>query len=84
MLLGDEELKSMEKEGHIEKLVKCDEDCFISPIVISRKKDGSIKLTLDSKLVNNQNFKSKIPDAQYPRTVWLWSLIIMSGLVIAI
>ena len=44
------ELKRMEKEGHIIKLNKCDEDCFISPIVITRKKDGSIKLALDSKL----------------------------------
>ena len=41
------------------KLNKCDEDCFISPIVITRKKDGSIKLALDSKLLNNQIFKNK-------------------------
>ena len=53
------ELKRMEKEGHIVKLSKCDEDCFISPIVITREKDGSIKLALDSKLLNNQIFKNK-------------------------
>ena len=53
------ELNRMEKEGHIIKLNKCDEDCFISPIVITRKKDGSIKLALDSKLLNNQIFKNK-------------------------
>ena len=53
------ELYRMEKEGHIVKLSKCDEDCFISPIVITRKKDGSIKLALDSKLLNNQIFKNK-------------------------
>ena len=35
-----EELKRMETESHIIKLEKCDEDCFISPIVITRKKDG--------------------------------------------
>ena len=40
------------------KLNKCDEDCFISPIVITRKKDGSIKLAFDSKLLNNQIFKN--------------------------
>ena len=34
----NEELKRMETEGHIIKLEKCDEDCFISPIVITRKK----------------------------------------------
>ena len=53
------ELNRMEKKGHIMKLNKCDEDCFISPIVITRKKDGSINLALDSKLLNNQIFKSK-------------------------
>ena len=53
------ELNRTEKEGHIVKLGKCDEDCFISSIVITRKKDGSIKLPLDSKLLNNQIFKNK-------------------------
>ena len=48
-----------EKEGHLVKLNKSDDDCFISPIVITRKKDGSIKLALDSKLLNNQIFKNK-------------------------
>ena len=55
----NEELKRMETEGHIVKLEKCDEDCFISPIVITRKKDTSIKLALDSKLLNDQVFKNK-------------------------
>ena len=55
----NEELKRMEKEGHMIKLEKCDEDCFISPIVITRKKDTSIKLALDSKLLNDKNFKNK-------------------------
>ena len=49
----------METEGHIIKLEKCDEDCFISQIVITRKKDTSIKLALDSKLLNDQIFKNK-------------------------
>ena len=40
------------------KLEKCDEDCFISPIVITRKKDTSIKLAIDSKLLNDQIFKN--------------------------
>ena len=53
------ELNRMVKEGHIVKLNKCDEDCFISSIVITRKKNGSIKLALDSKLLNNQIFKNK-------------------------
>ena len=41
------------------KLSKCGEDCFISPIIITRKKDGSIKLALESKLLNDQIFKNK-------------------------
>ena len=49
----------METEDYIIKLEKCDEDCLISPIVITRKKDGSIKLALDSKLLNDQIFKNK-------------------------
>ena len=32
------ELNSMEKDGHILKFHKCDEECFISPIAITRKK----------------------------------------------
>ena len=52
----NEELKRMETEGHIIKLEKCDEDCFISPIIITREKDTSIKLALDSKLLNDQIF----------------------------
>ena len=60
----NEEVKKIGKEGHIRKLVKCDKDCFISPIVITRKKDGSTKLAIISKLLNDQIFK-EIPDAQY-------------------
>ena len=55
----NEELKKMEKEGHIIKLEKSDEDCFISPIVITRKKDTSIKLALDSKLLNDHIYENK-------------------------
>ena len=50
----NEKMKRMETEGYIIKLEKCDEDCFISPIVITRKKDSSIKLALDSKLFKCQ------------------------------
>ena len=55
----NEELKRMETESHIIKFEKCDEDCFISPIVITRKKAGSIKMALDSKLSNDRNFENK-------------------------
>ena len=52
----NEELKRLETEGHMIKLEKCDEDCSISPIVITRKKVGSIELALDSKLLNDQKY----------------------------
>ena len=55
----NEELRRRETEGNIVKLEKCDEDCFISPSVINRKKDGSVKLALDSKLLYDQIFKNK-------------------------
>ena len=50
----NKELRRMETEGHIRKL---DDDCFNSPIVITRKMGGSNKLALDSKLLNDQIFK---------------------------
>ena len=47
------------RDGHIEKLSRCSEDCFISPIVITAKRDGSIKLSLNSKLLNKQIFRNR-------------------------
>ena len=47
----------MEKEGHIVQLDRSDEDCLISPKVITRKKDEEKHLTLDSKLLNDQIFQ---------------------------
>ena len=47
------------KEGHIKHLVKCTSDCFIAPIVITVKKDDSLKLALDAKPINRQLFKNK-------------------------
>ena len=49
----------METEGDTEKLDKCNEDCVIKPIVIIRKEASSIKLALDSNILNNQTFKDK-------------------------
>ena len=43
------ELSKLLSEGHITKLDKCTSDCFIAPIVITLKKDDSIKLALDDK-----------------------------------
>ena len=47
------------KDGHITKIDNCTSDCFIAPIVITAKKDNSIKLALDAKLVNSHIHKNK-------------------------
>ncbi len=53
------EIRRLTKETHIIKLRNCNEDQFISPIVITVKKDGSIKLALDSKRLNEWVIKNK-------------------------
>ena len=60
-------------EGHITKLDKCTSDCFIAPIVITVKKDDSIKLALDAKPINRQLFKNKY---QIPNIVELIDRVI--------
>ena len=57
------ELEKLLAEGHIQKLDKCTSDCFIAPIVITVKKDNSIKLALGAKHINRQLYK-KISDAK--------------------
>ena len=41
------------------KLEICSDDFYISPIVITVKKDKSIKLALDSKTINKAIHKNK-------------------------
>ena len=55
----NEEVKRLLQEGHIEKLSECSDENFISPIVITVKKDKSIKLALDSKILNKAIHKNK-------------------------
>ena len=54
-----EEMEKLLNEVHIKRLDKCTSDCFIAPIVITVKKDDSIKLALDVKPINRQLFKNK-------------------------
>ena len=54
------EIKQLVKHGHIEKLDKCTTDFFIAPIVLTAKKDGSIKLAKNAKPMNAQIWKNKI------------------------
>ena len=53
-----EEVKALIKDGHITKLDKCTTNHFINPIVITSKKDGSIKLAMDAKPLNAQIWKN--------------------------
>ena len=53
------ELERLQNEGHIEKLSSCPDEHFISTIVITVKKDQSIKLVLDSKVLNKAIYKNK-------------------------
>ena len=55
----ERKIEKLLTEGHITKLDKCTRDCFIAPIVITVKKDDSIKLALDSKPMNRQLFENK-------------------------
>ena len=53
------EIKLLVEQGHIEKLGKCTTDFFFAPIVLTAKKDGSIKLALNAKPMNAQICKNK-------------------------
>ena len=53
------EIQRLTSEGRIRKLKNCNEDQFISPILITVKKDGSLKIALDSKKLNEWVIKNK-------------------------
>ena len=49
----DKEIKHLLETKQKIKLEKCSDDMFISPIVVTVKHNKSIKLALDSKLLND-------------------------------
>ena len=53
------EIKKLIKEGHIVKLEKCTSDHFVTPVVITAKKDSTVKLGMDAKPMNSQIYKNK-------------------------
>ena len=57
------EINKLIKQGHIEKANNIDENCFVSPAVITVKKDKSVKIALDSRKLNEITIKRK---AQIP------------------
>ena len=44
----DKEIEKLRKKGHIERATNINENCFVSPAVITVKKDRTVKITLDS------------------------------------
>ena len=57
-----QELKRLLKHGYVEKAREVTEDCFVSPAVITVKKDKSVKIALDSR----KPIEKTIKKAQMP------------------
>ena len=57
--LVNAELKKLLDEKHIIKLNNCSDKNFISPIVITIKRDKTVKLALDSKILIKSIHKNK-------------------------
>ena len=55
----EQELKKLQENGNIIKLDKCSDKNFISLIVITVKRDKTIKLAMDSKIINKAIHKKK-------------------------
>ena len=55
----DKEINKILPQGHSEKLKECSDKYFVSAIVIMVKKDGSVKLALESRELNKQVHKKK-------------------------
>ena len=53
------ELKKLIETGHLEKVNNTTENCFVSPAVITMKKDKSVKIALDSRKLNEACVKRK-------------------------
>ena len=55
----ENELKKLIDDKQIIRLEKCSDELFISPVVITVKKDKSVKIALDSKKLNDAIHKNK-------------------------
>ena len=53
------EIRNIIKGGHIVNLNNCTSDHLVAPVVITAKKDGTIKLAMDAKPVKAQIFKNQ-------------------------
>ena len=57
--LVNDELKKLLAEKHITKLNSCSDKNFITPIVITVKRDKTVKLALDSEILNKSIHKNE-------------------------
>ena len=53
------ELNRLINQGNLERITEITDNCFISPVVITVKKDKSLKTALDSKKSNGVTIKRK-------------------------
>ena len=53
------ELEKLIEKGHLEKADETTENCFVSPAVITIKKDKTVKIALDSRKLNESCIKGK-------------------------
>ena len=54
-----DELDRLIKYGHLERLETIEEDCFVSPVVITVKKDKTVKIALDARKLNESCVKKR-------------------------
>ena len=53
------ELEKLIKYGHLETINDGDEDCFVSPVLITVKSDKSVKIAFDSRKLNDSFIKTR-------------------------
>ena len=54
------ELEKLQREGHLEKLEEIGENLCVSPAVIARKSDMTIKIALDAKELNKRIIRKRM------------------------
>ena len=55
----DEEIKNLLAAGHIERIGEISDEMFIQPVVITVKKDRSVKIALEARSLNDAILKDK-------------------------
>ena len=53
------ELDRLIKSGHLEQLETVEEDCFVSPVVITVKKEKTVKIAVDARKLNDSCVKKR-------------------------